>query len=321
MRVTELWRYPVKSMGGERHDALVFDERGVHADRLWAVRDLDLGPVTTARRLPMLLGCSARFAAEPPADAGPGRAVEVVVTLPDGEELSSSDTAIHAKLSELTGKRVELVPLPARDDRKAYRGIFANQADLRQQFAIPDGEPLPDFSMFPVSKLAELARYATPVGMFADAYPVHLLTTASLATLAEHTPAADFDVRRFRPSMVIDTGDATDLLEFGWCGGTVEAGAAAFSPEIPTIRCSMPTRAQPGLESDPDVLRAMRARSDRCLGVYADVARGGRVAVGDKVRFTAPEEPSAVGVAVDRLRGSFRRGALKVSEATMPRGR
>lgn len=35
-------------------------------------------------------------------------------------------------------------------------------ADIRRQFTIPDGEPLPDFSMFPVRKLAELARYATP---------------------------------------------------------------------------------------------------------------------------------------------------------------
>jgi MOSC domain-containing protein len=33
-RVTEIWRYPVKSMGGERVDAVAVGERGVHADRM-----------------------------------------------------------------------------------------------------------------------------------------------------------------------------------------------------------------------------------------------------------------------------------------------
>ena len=59
--LTELWRYPVKSMGGEMVASSVLDRRALHADRMWAVRDLELDAVTTARRLPVLLGCSARF--------------------------------------------------------------------------------------------------------------------------------------------------------------------------------------------------------------------------------------------------------------------
>src|SRR5690242_18794952 len=89
MRITEIWRHPVKSMGGERLEHVRVDARGIHADRLWAVRDLELGAVTTARRLPMLLGCTARFTADPPPDAGPGRACEVAITFPDGDELTS----------------------------------------------------------------------------------------------------------------------------------------------------------------------------------------------------------------------------------------
>ena len=66
-RVAEIWRHPVKSLGGERLERVKIDDRGIHADRLWAVRDRELGAVTTARRLPMLLGCTARFTTEPPA--------------------------------------------------------------------------------------------------------------------------------------------------------------------------------------------------------------------------------------------------------------
>ena len=49
------------------------DARGMHADRLWAVRDLANDITASARRIPALLGCSARYAEEPGPDAGPGR--------------------------------------------------------------------------------------------------------------------------------------------------------------------------------------------------------------------------------------------------------
>lgn len=322
MRITELWRYPVKSMGGAPVDAVGIDDRGVHADRLWAVRDVELGAVTTARRLPVLMTCTARFAEEPRADAGPGRVTDVIVTFPDGEERRSDDPTIHAKLSELIGKPVQLVPLPAREDRAAYKGVLANQADLRRQFDIPDGDPLPDFSMLPVRRLAELARYATPVGTFADVYPLHVLTRASLDLMAEQAPQATFDVRRFRPSLVVDTGDAPSLVEFGWCGGTLRsAGGVTICPDVPTIRCSMPTRVQPGLAADPDVIRTVKAHADRCLGVYAQVGHGGRLAVGDELTYEPPDVPSPIGVAVGRLRGGLRKGVQRATNVAMPKGR
>jgi uncharacterized protein YcbX len=322
MRIAELWRYPVKSMGGTAVDAVGVDDRGIHADRLWAVRDVELGAVTTARRLPVLLTCTARFAQEPRADAGPGRVTDVVVTFPDGEERRSDDPAIHAKLSELIGKPVQLVPLPARENRAAYKGVLANQADLRRQFDIPDAEPLPDLSMLPVRRLAELARYATPVGTFADVYPLHVLTRASLELMAAQAPQATFDVRRFRPSIVVDTDDAPGLVEFGWCGGTLTAACGVtIRPEVPTIRCSMPTRVQPGLAADPDVIRTVKALADRCLGVYAQVGQGGRLAVGEALTYQPPETPTPIGLAVGRLRSGLRKGVVRASNAAMPKGR
>ena len=321
MRIEELWRYPVKSMGGERLDAVSVDERGVHADRLWAVRDLELAAVTTARRLPALLGCSARFSGEPPADAGPGVTSEVVVTFPDGRERTSSDPEVHELLSALTGRDVQLTPLPPLQDRAAYRGPLATQNDLRRQFDIPDDEPLPDLTMFPVRRLAELARYATPVGTFADAYPLHLLSRASLAAMAGHAPGAGFDTRRFRPSVVLETGDGPGLVENDWLGGTLTNGTVVVSAEIPTIRCSMPARPQPGLEAEPDVVRTVRRQAEGCLGVYAEVRRGGRLAVGDTVTFTPAEAPTPLRAAAGRFGDTAKRAAMKASGVVMPKGR
>ncbi|MET0900095.1 MAG: MOSC N-terminal beta barrel domain-containing protein, partial [Mycobacterium sp.] len=77
--VTQLWRFPVKSMGGHVVDEVRVDRRGVHADRLWAVRDLDHDITATARKIPALLGCTARYASEPGPDAGPGNVPPVIV--------------------------------------------------------------------------------------------------------------------------------------------------------------------------------------------------------------------------------------------------
>ncbi len=59
MRVQEIWRYPVKSMGGERLTECDVDERGLEFDRAWGVYDPATGMVLTARREPSLLFLSA----------------------------------------------------------------------------------------------------------------------------------------------------------------------------------------------------------------------------------------------------------------------
>src|SRR3954447_6787696 len=318
--VAEIWRYPVKSMGGERVARSAITTRGVHADRMWAVRDVELDTFTTARRWPVLLQCSARFVDDPAGrSAEPGDVLEVIVTFPDGDEVSSSDPAIHDRLSEQIGKPARPESLPALSEKGRYRTPQPTKADVRRQFAIPDGEPLPDFSMFPVRKLAELARYATPLGALYDAYPILLVTRASLRALAEHSPASQFDVRRFRPNVLIDR-DGAEFAEFGWCGGQLRAPDVAFDVEIPDLRCSIPTRRQGELPADPDVLRTINAHADHCLGVYANVAKSGELAEGELLEF----EPSGAASAPLALARSgstaLKRGALRVFDTFMPRG-
>jgi uncharacterized protein len=318
--VAEIWRYPVKSMGGERLARSAVAARGLHADRMWAVRDVELDTFTTARRWPVLLQCSARFVEDPRGrSAGPGDVLEVIVTFPDGNEVASSDAAIHDRLSELIGKPARLESLPALSEKRRYRAAQATKADMRRQFAIPEGEPLPDFSMFPVRKLAELARYATPVGVLYDAYPILLLTRASLRALAEHSPGSQFDVRRFRPNALIDR-DGAELAEFGWCGGRLRAPNVTFDVEIPDLRCSIPTRQQGDLPADPDVLRTINAHADHCLGVYANVAKAGVLAEGDPLEFEPSGAASAPAAVARAGTTALKRGALRAFDALMPRG-
>jgi uncharacterized protein len=83
--LTELWRYPVKSMRGERVDALQVDDRGAAGDRTHAVwREHKGEPVwLTAREAPRLLAWTARYT-EPGATLSPTGPPEPDLTAPDG---------------------------------------------------------------------------------------------------------------------------------------------------------------------------------------------------------------------------------------------
>jgi uncharacterized protein YcbX len=317
--VAEIWRYPVKSMGGDKVAAVALSERGLHADRMWAVRDPALGAITTARRLPPLLRCAARYSKDP-ADfpAGAGRAPEVMITLPDGEEVSSSDPQVHARLSELIDTEVRLEPLPPLTEKELHRAPRETKASMRAYFGLADDEPMPDLSMFPLRKLAELSRYVTPVGSYVDAYPLHLVTRASLAAMAAYAPTADFDVRRLRPNLVLGTGEGDGLPENSWCGAELETPGTTLRGEIPTIRCVMPTRPQIDLKAAPDVLRAVAAHADRCLGIYASVERAGVIAVGDELRVRRSEPPPRTAILARASAATLKRAALRAANALMP---
>jgi hypothetical protein len=274
-------------MAGERVESTIVGERGLRGDRLWAIRDEERGVLTNAKRFPRLLQCAARFVREPAADVGPGTIPDVIITLPDGATVRSDDRDVDARLSAVLGHAVTLHALRPASDRAHYRTPKATADGMRQEFAVDPGEPLPDFSMMPLAKLLELSKYATPPGTYFDACSLHVVTTASLAALRANSHS-DFDVRRFRPNVVLETSE-TGLVEAGWTGGTLAIGACAAFVECPTPRCSMPTRAQAELPADPKVLKTIVQEAERCLGAYATVTRAGEVRVGDTATFSAPE--------------------------------
>ncbi|HET7556775.1 MAG TPA: MOSC domain-containing protein [Rhodanobacteraceae bacterium] len=102
LRVAELWRYPVKSMLGERCEALGVEARGVQGDRLFAIRDpqgkLGSGKHTRRfRRIDGLFGFSARYR-----DGVPQ------ILFPHGEEIGGDAPSIHQALSDALGLPVTL---------------------------------------------------------------------------------------------------------------------------------------------------------------------------------------------------------------------
>jgi uncharacterized protein YcbX len=287
--VAQLWRYPVKSLGGERLEHADIGPRGVLGDRLWAVRDLERDVTASARRIPALLTATARYPGPVPPTAGPGNVPEVEITFPDGTVLSSSDDGVHTKLSELAGRDVRLTALPPAEDTSLHRLSREERSDtmspasLRAAFGVSDDEKLPDLSMVRVSDLVNFTRYSTPPGMFVDLAPVHVLSQTSLATIGAEI-GTELDVRRFRPNVLLTLDNPDDgLPESHWTGARVVFGEAVLNVMMPTIRCVVPSRAQPGFEVDRRITKAVAVRAQRCLGVYCGVDSGGTVRVGDDV--------------------------------------
>jgi uncharacterized protein YcbX len=288
-QVAELWRYPVKSLGGGRVEQVEISPRGVLGDRLWAVRDLERDVTASARQLPKLLTATARYSRPVPPDAGPGNVPEVEITFPDGAVLSSSDGGVHAKLSELAGRDVELTALPPAEDTSLHKLSRAERSDtmspawLRAAFGVADDEKLPDLSMVRVSDMVNFTRYSTPPGTFVDLAPVHVLTKTSLATIGAEI-GSELDVRRFRPNVLVALDNPDDgLPESHWTGARVVLGDVVLDVMMPTVRCVVPSRAQPGFEVDRRITKAVAVRAQRCLGVYCGVESGGTVRVGDDV--------------------------------------
>jgi uncharacterized protein YcbX len=296
-KVAELWRYPVKSLGGARVQQADIGRRGALGDRLWAVRDLERDVTVSARQLPILLSATARYTGPVPPDAGPGNVPEVEISFPDGTVVSSSDDGVHAKLSELAGRNVRLTALPPAEDTSLHklnpsgRSETMSPAFLRAAFGVADEEKLPDLSMVRVSDVVNLARYSTPLGMFVDLAPVHVLSQTSLATIGAEI-GSDVDVRRFRPNVLLALDNPDDSLpESHWTGARLMLGGVVLDVLMPTIRCVVPSRAQPGFEVDRRITKAVATRAERCLGVYCSVDAGGAVKVGDDVAM----QPVGVG--------------------------
>jgi uncharacterized protein YcbX len=112
MRVVELWRFPVKSLGGEALQRVDVGELGLVGDRQWGVQDVATGKVLTARREPRLLFGSARLV-----EGG-----DVQIRLPDGS------VAADTSLSEWLGYEVRLVRAAA-----GVRGSFENPLDFENE--------------------------------------------------------------------------------------------------------------------------------------------------------------------------------------------
>ncbi|HET6877676.1 MAG TPA: MOSC N-terminal beta barrel domain-containing protein [Jatrophihabitans sp.] len=252
MRLTQIARYPVKSLQGELVATAEIEVDGLRGDRCWGIRDESTGKILTGRRAPQLLFASAALLP----DGAP------LITLPTGATCRGPGTQTDAALSAWLDKPVRLVS--SRDAPAARAEFFADATD--------DSSPAVEWTM--------------PAGRFVDASPLLVLTTASLRTAAALHPTGNWQVRRFRPNLLLDVaGDG--WVEDAWCGrATLGVGAVALQPQEPCVRCTMVTRPLPGLDGDRDVFRTLARNHRGHLGVWTTIATGGTVRVGDEVSVT-----------------------------------
>jgi uncharacterized protein YcbX len=280
-RVTQIWRYPVKSMGGELLERAPLGARGLVGDRGWAVRDETRGGIRGAKKIPALMGCRSRYTSEPSPQEEPAPEI----TLPDGSTLFADAADANLRLSEALGTKVTLWPRLPASDLAHYRRGAPDHADamteLRSIFGREEGEPLPDLSVFPL----ELFQYECPPGTYFDAFPLLLLSDASLRRLQALAPASRVDVRRFRPNLLIESPEADGFPEISWAGRRLRIGSAVLKVSVPCPRCVMITHGFADLPRDPGLMRTVVREANQAMGVYATVETPGEATLGDEVEL------------------------------------
>lgn len=263
--VASLWRYPVKSMMGEKVGSAYFTEHGMLGDRAYALVDKATGKVASAknpRKWPTLFGFAASYVKPPqPRAAIP----PVMIALPGGGSVSSDSPDASRILASAL-------------DREVALACGAPESPVLEEYW-PDLETL--------THRDEVTDEAMPPATFFDCSPVHLLTTATLARLAELYPEGRFEPRRFRPNILIAApASAPAFLENAWVGHTI-----AIGPEVRiritgnTGRCVMTTLAQDGLPRDLGILKTAALHNQANVGVYAEVVRAGVVHDDDQIRI------------------------------------
>jgi uncharacterized protein YcbX len=181
----------------------------------------------------------------------------LVVTLPSGEEFRQG-THLDHELSSWLGYPVALV--------------------IAATFGVATFESPEDFERDD----SQVVSWEGTGERFVDESALHLLTSSELERLSRERPELKWDVRRFRPNIVVDDGEGeldTSPQRI------IHVGEVVIEITKPCSRCVMTTRPQPGgLDRQLDVLRHVSRHHDGNVGTRATVVHPGVVREGDEVR-------------------------------------
>jgi uncharacterized protein YcbX len=254
-------------MLGEELNSSYVTERGLVGDRSYALIDKETGKVASAknpRKWGKLFDFRAAFIDTP-------QVVEnippVRVTFPDGTQISSSDLEdIDYNLSKVLGREVRL--MRANLEKPSYEEYWPDIEGLAQREKVTDE--------------------AMPPQTFFDIAVIHILTTSTINRLRELYPEGRFEVRRFRPNIVIESasssGEKKDFIENLWVGKKLTIGEdIVLRVTGPCTRCVMTTLPQGDLPKDLGILRTVAQYNGVTAGVYATVHGGGTIRRGDQV--------------------------------------
>jgi len=249
--VQALWRYPVKSLRGESIDEALITGGGVAGDRVWALRELDRGGIMSARTWAAMLDLGAAWQGDPASDTAAG----VYIELPGGGTICADDPDASRVLSELFRRQIRL------------ERIRTERITPKELEAVLRGDAFP------------------PRRDFFDEDVMHLVASGTLEHLRGLRPGSDFDPRRFRANVYIDTGAGSGgFIEDQWLDGVLEIGeSVCISGMRPAIRCAITTHAQSDLPRDVAILRTAWQHHQAYVGVFASVGAPGKIRVGDPV--------------------------------------
>ena len=257
-------------MMGEELNSSYVTERGLVGDRTYAVIDKQNGKVASAknpRKWGKLFDFRSLFADSP-------QVVEnippVRITFPDGTNLLSDNKDIDYSLSKTFDREVRLMKASSLE-KSIYEEYWPDIDGLAQRQKVTD-ETMPSQTFF-------------------DIAVIHLLTTATINSLRELYPEGRFEVRRFRPNIVIESASMEkDFVENSWVGKIITIGKDRDSSVILTVsgrctRCVMTTLPQGDLPKDLGILSTIARYNQVSAGIYASVLQGGTIHRGDHIEL------------------------------------
>ncbi|AFY94244.1 MOSC domain-containing protein [Chamaesiphon minutus] len=262
-KVASLWRYPVKSMLGERLEAVTIAPTGVLGDRAYALWDCQTQRIASAKnphKWAKLLQFQATFVETPQLQES---MPPVSLVLPDGSQCVSNRQNIDAILSQAVGRDVQLL------------AAAPETPSLDQYWPDLEGAAHRD----------TITQLFMPAGTFFDSCPIHAITTATLARLQELYPEGEFAPARFRPNMLIEPTDThSSFVENDWVGSQMTIGdEVTLSIDTACPRCVVTTVAQSDLPIDLNILRTTARHNNSIAGIRASVVRSGSIRCGDLI--------------------------------------
>ena len=256
-KVDSLWRYPVKSMRGEKMNEAFVGFAGVYGDRLFAIRSSASPkgfPYLTAREQRKLLQHRPRFR-HPDKAARPVNLAEAESIAPGLNPVSADVADLMVEVEMPTGETLAI------DDPALLRTL---------RDTVPGA---PDLT------LVRSDRAMT------DCRPVSLFSVQSARQLGQElgTPV---DQRRFRANIYLDLSAGSGFAEDGFVGRSVRIGGKVVISILERDpRCAMITLDPDTGESKPEFLKQVAKAHKGMAGVYGAVLVEGTVRNGDTVEL------------------------------------
>jgi uncharacterized protein YcbX len=261
-------------MLGEELNSSYVTERGLVGDRTYAIVDKQTGKAASAknpRKWGKLFDFRSMFIDSPNDDTN--NIPPVRITFPDGGNIFSDrkEDDMDSRLSDVFNREVRL--MKASDfEEPSYEEYWPDIDGLARRDQVTDE--------------------AMPSKTFFDIAVIHILTTSTINRLRELYPKGRFEVKRFRPNIVVESAASedkykkNDFIENSWVGKKLAIGEdIVLNVTAPCTRCVMITLPQGDLPQDLGILSTVAKYNQVHVGVYAAVEHGGIIHRGDTIQI------------------------------------